>query len=905
MVTIARIDDPCGECLLGEAKCATTTHGRQKAKVLIVCPPPQTQQLAIDGKNLSNRSMRTLSAALKSQGFGRNDLVFVNAIRCGYDPDIWTSKERNQIVKPCREYLLRTIDRMKPEVIIPLGAMAARQVENRQVKIMKARGVPTWSEEHEAWVMPMLDPAYVNLYPQHQPTFNVDCKTLRSFLDSNLDLETMAEHDNHYELVDDLQFLIDENPRIVAFDVETQGLRPKERDTKLLSLQFTTKAGEGFMVLWDKKERPAGIRQKRKLVRQMRELLCRPEVSVIGQNLKFDAVWLYAETGIRIRCADDTLMLTTLLDENSNDKGLDHQTKVHIPEMAGYNDHFNSKYDKSDMDAVPLEDFVPYGCGDTDASFRLCKILRHEVMQDRGLWQHYRYISMPGINTFVGVEGRGMHIHRDALDAFAITLGAAVEEQRKDLLRRVPRAVKRKHAHAGIKFSRRDFLGDILFSEAGFNLEPRVYTKGTQKLSEEKRIPSTSSKDHLPFFYDDRRPLAGFVSGSQAENIDRGETVGDFVIDLAEYVKQERLLSTNVVGFRKKYMVGDYIYPTYSLWTAVTGRTASKDPNGQNFPKRGKAAKAYRRIFIPPPEMIMVAADLSQAELRIAGDMANDREMIRIYNVEGGDIHLETACLVMGISMEQFNRRTRDEQALARFKAKAVNFGFIYGMGWRKFIIYAKTQYGVEFTEREAQRIRNGFFRKYGQLPTWHGAMREFAQDHGYVRSYSGRIRHLPMIESSEDYVKHEAERQGINSPVQEFASSLGVMAMGRLDLEIDERYLALTGFVHDAIYAYCPPQYVEWAARTLKGYMESNDIEGVFGIKMKVPITADVEFGWNGAEMYEMGHLPEDRPYDFDALAQKYADEDTGELPDFYLPEQETPPDDGMRDIPEYLLAA
>ncbi len=637
--------------------------------------------------------------------------------------------------------------------------------------------------------------------------------------------------------------------------------------------------------------------------------MCHPDTHVIGQNLKFDAVWLLEELGIRIRIAQDTLMLTALLDENSNDKGIDHQIKIHVPEMAGYNDAFNQKYDKSDMDAVPMRDFVPYGCGDVDAAIRLYEVLLARVQGDTELAAHYRNISLPGLNAFVGIEHRGMHIDREALDDFAIVLAGQVAEQKQSLLDRIPRAVKRHHAIAGIKFTRAAFLKDILFSDQGFRLVPRVWTKTTEKLSDDQKQPSTSSKDHLPYFFDDNRLISGLVSPAQAVKMankweNGGGTVGDFCIDLAEYVKNERLLSTNVVGFRDKYMVGDYIYPTYSLWTAVTGRSASKDPNGQNFPKRGKAAKSYRRIFIPPAGMVQLEADLSQAELRIAGDMAQDREMIRIYNAEGGDIHKETACIVMGILMESFNRLPRDEQSLARFKAKAVNFGFIYGMGWRKFIIYAKTQYGVEFTEHEARRIRDAFFDKYA-LARWHRAMREFAQRNKFVRSYSGRIRHLPMIDSPEEYIQHEAERQGINSPVQEFASSLGVMAMGRLDLEVDDRYLALTGFVHDALYAYCAPEHVEWGAKTLKHYMESNDILGTFGRDMSIPIVADVGFGWNAAAMWEMGTIHQDQPYDFDALAERYRDEKTDELPEFGLPDQEVPPDNGLREIPDYLRLA
>jgi DNA polymerase I-like protein with 3'-5' exonuclease and polymerase domains len=273
--------------------------------------------------------------------------------------------------------------------------------------------------------------------------------------------------------------------------------------------------------------------------------------------------------------------------------------------------------------------------------------------------------------------------------------------------------------------------------------------------------------------------------------------------------------------------------------------------------------------------------------------MAGDPEMIRIY-LEDGDIHTETALIVMGVTMAMFRELSEEEQSLARFKAKAVNFGFIYGMGWRKFIVYAKTQYGVEFTEDEAKRVRSGFFRKYGALQYWHEAMREFAHSRGFVRSFSGRIRHLPMIYSEDEGVAAEAGRQAINSPVQEFGSSLGVMSLGRVEQEVDPTYMAMIGFVHDALYAWVPYEYVEWAAKTMKYYMESNPIKEWFGVDMTIPIKADVGFGLDGGHTHEMKNLKMDEKYDFSIHEFENG---------FVLPKQKIPPMNGRVKTPEHLI--
>ena len=213
-------------------------------------------------------------------------------------------------------------------------------------------------------------------------------------------------------------------------------------------------------------------------------------------------------------------------------------------------------------------------------------------------------------------------------------------------------------------------------------------------------------------------------------------------------------------------------------------------------------------------------------------------------------------------------------------------------MGWRKFIVYAKTQYGVEFNEDEAQRIRQGFFSTYAGLTIWHRQMRDWAHQHKQVRSYSGRLRHLPFIDSDEEYIVREAERYAINSPVQEFGSSLGVMSMALIDQTINPAYLAPMGFVHDAVYAFAPIEYTEWAAKTMKRYMEAIPVDRWFGVNMRVPIVADVSFGPDGGKQWEMEGLDIDQPFDFTTL------EDF----DFDLPEQLTPPDNGWKMVPPHL---
>lgn len=822
-------------------------------------------------------AMTVFSRAMQEQQFAKDEFAFWPQVRCVHDPDEYTTKEKTLMQKCCRPHFKEAVKQLNPEVIIPLGSTPAKQVFHRGVQITKIRGVAAQVDDLPCTVLPMLNPLQAVLYPQHLPTINSDAATLGRLVDFGYDSEAASEAAlGNYEMIDDLQFLIDANPAVIAYDTENTGLRWYAPDAKILTMQFCIEPGVAYLLPWDHPDAPQSKRAKRRLTRQLQRLLGNPRTLVVGQNAKYDCTYTRAHTGVHYRVGGCTLNLEALIDENSLSKNLDDLTKKYVPSMAGYADAFNAAVDKSRMAEVPLDKkFVAYGCGDVDACYQVF----HEQMQllheDPRLLNLYEQVTLPGLNAFASIELRGMYVDEDEVEEFEAFMAQKVEESYRSLLRQVPKSIKRAHVDKGLSFSRRDFLLDILFyHEDGLCLKPKVFTKTTAKLPDDKKVPSTSSKDHLPYFFDDE----------------------PFTFELAEYVKMERVLSTNVRGFKNKYIVDGMVRPIFNLHKTVTGRSSSEDPNGQNYPKRGPIAMAYRKIFVAPEGYVLLEADLSQAELRIAGDMANDPTMIKIYQ-EAGDIHTATALIVMGISEAKFKLLEKSEQKLARTKAKAVNFGFLYGMGWKKFIAYAKTQYGVEFSEKESKRIRAQFFTKYHKLPEWHQRMRDFAHEHKMVRSFSGRVRHLPMIDSTDDGIRSEAERQAINSPVQEFGSTLGVMAMGRMESELDPEYFQLVGFVHDAIYAYVKVDYLEWGAKTLKWYMESNDIEGVFGKKMKCPIVADVGFGLNLGEVFEMGKVNTVKSgrmavneYDFDALWE----ENKMEEPPIDIPRQRIPPNHG-----------
>jgi DNA polymerase I-like protein with 3'-5' exonuclease and polymerase domains len=422
----------------------------------------------------------------------------------------------------------------------------------------------------------------------------------------------------------------------------------------------------------------------------------------------------------------------------------------------------------------------------------------------------------------------------------------------------VPPAVRRKHLleKKELKFSRPDFVRDILFTREGFNLTPVVFTKTTKDLGEEERLPSTSSKDHLPYF-------------TELDN-----DAGEFVRGLIDYQKTQTLSGTFIGKESENNGLWQYIapngciYPTYMLHRTTTGRTASADPNGQNFPKRGRWAKAYQSIFVAKPGYRLVSCDLSQIELRIAAWMANDPVMLQIYRM-GGDIHTATAKIVSGLSDTAWDALPPADRKLLRTKAKAVNFGFLYGMSWRKFIGYARTDYGVKYTEREAQLTRARFFERYSALPRWHDRVRDEVRRTGMVRALHGAIRHLPSIYSQDEAIRSSAERQAINSPVQRFGSDLGLIAMVQFSKRADPNIMRLIGFIHDALVMEVKIGYELEGITALLYAMENPPLEEWFGIRPPLPIVAEADIGMNGGSMIELAELPpaDKRPAWFDEI--------------------------------------
>jgi len=830
------------------------TFGQSTARIMVVCDPQSVSAHRV-GAALENDYMKAFARAAKPAGFSRDDFYFVALCPPVPLAIVASASKTWKHVEPYVEGIQAAIEAANPDCIVPLGALAARAVLGRAVAITKARGAPI--EHGGRMVLPFLSPAFIAKVPDHLPTFESDMHNLARLREAGFRFVDDAGGEVRYEWREDISDVLALRPEMIALDTETTGLKWHDPAVEVILVQITYQPGHtlvcpvhrGYWPAWEGREH-----QRLTLVGQLRTLLQDKQVQKVGHNLKFDAHML-RKMGIELDgWTHDTQLLAFSIDENMMEKSLDECVRRWVPEMAGYADQFNLETDKSKMLEVPHDKMLPYAGGDTDATFRLWRTLFTRLKRDRRQLNCYARVMMPAMRVFAAsLERHGMLIDQNHLQTFQEEVSVWVREEYRALIAMVPAAIRRRHLRAGkeLSFTRSDFTKDVLFDPQGFNLTPRVFTKGTAKEEDPtKREPSTSAKDHLPWF------------------VNEPGVAGQFVTRFIDYQKTVKLLGTYIEGFWKYIAPTGRIYPSYFLHRTNTGRTASADPNGQNFPKRGRWAKAYLKIFQASPGYVLINCDLSQIELRLVAWMANEPTMLRIYR-EGGDIHTATAQAISGIGGNAWAMLPREERKKLRTQAKAVNFGYIYGMGHVKFREYAKTSYDVEYTEAEAKQAREKFFQTYKGLPAWHDRMREYADEYGLVRSMHGAARHLPSITSTDEITRGGAQRQAINAPIQRLGSDLGLIAMSRFNAQADPAKMRIIGFVHDALVMEAKIEHAWDAVSALVWCMQSPPLHEWFGITSPIPILADADIGMNGGDMIELAEVPapEKRPQWFNDL--------------------------------------
>jgi DNA polymerase-1 len=323
-----------------------------------------------------------------------------------------------------------------------------------------------------------------------------------------------------------------------------------------------------------------------------------------------------------------------------------------------------------------------------------------------------------------------------------------------------------------------------------------------------------------------KKGKTGYSTG--AAELDKLRGLHPIVNLITEYREYTKLKSTYIDALPKLVDNEGRLHTTFALDVAATGRLSSRDPNLQNIPTRTELGQAIRVAFVPAEGNVFVSADYSQFELRLAAAMADDKQMIEDFNKDV-DIHTATAAQVAGVPLDQVDKEMRR-------RAKAVNFGILYGMSPHGLSV------ATGMTLYEAKEFIEKYFELRAPLRVYMDKTAELALKQGYVETVFGRRRPTPDMKSSNWIVREAAKRAAINMPIQGTEADVMKLAMLAVEKKLEglgEQLLQ----IHDSILVECPAEKADEVARILKETMEG-------AYKMSVKLVADVKQGKNWGEL-------------------------------------------------------
>lgn len=503
----------------------------------------------------------------------------------------------------------------------------------------------------------------------------------------------------------------------------------------------------------------------------------------VFQNGKFDTLFIEVKYGIRLPISDDVMLMGTAYDL-AEEHGLKKMAKKYL----GVEDWDISKSDKLNKKKDSSKTLIPYLKKDVRYTWELFCYFHQNMSEHQRMI--YKKLLRPAYLMYRDVERTGIYFDQKEFKVVRKKYKTIEEEKLKAL-----------KARYNINWNSPQQKAEALFKDPnGENLPVVKLTPKGEPSCDAASLKKLASKGHeLPAM-------------------------------MLDYTAANTLNKMFLNRWGEDSSFDGRIHPNFNLTNVVSGRTSCTDPNLQQVPR----TKDVRALFHAPEGRCFFEADYSQLELRIAAHYANEPTMLRIY-AEDGDIHTETAMLMTG------GRQPTKEE---RNKAKAVNFGFLYGMGAKKFVDYAFDSYGVVFTYPEAAKFRELFFAKYSRLLPWHEEQRRLAEALGGVSNLFGRFRKLPDIYSQDWGKKSGAERRAINTPVQGTGSDILLSAAIQIHKELSPYGLKIVGTVHDSILGEFKEEDKDWIVPRIKEIMAHPDLMDVFGVKLRVKLDSDCGVG-------------------------------------------------------------
>jgi DNA polymerase-1 len=531
-------------------------------------------------------------------------------------------------------------------------------------------------------------------------------------------------------------------------------------------------------------------------LQRLKPLLEDPGVLKVGHNIKFDCQ-LMRRLGIAVAPIDDSMIISYVLEGGAHGHGMDELAELHLNHKTiRYDDVTGTGKARVTFDCVPLEQARDYAAEDADVTLRLQHALRPRLREER-LLTVYETIDRPLIPVVAAMEMTGVKVDRDELRRLSQDFAARLAELERQV-----------YKLAGHEFNigSPKQLGEVLFDEMGLPGGQKSGKTGAYVTGADVLETLAAQGHDLPARVLDWRQLAKLKS-----------TYAD---TLVEQINPET----------------GRVHTSFALAATSTGRLSSNDPNLQNIPVRTEEGRKIRRAFIAEKGHKLLSVDYSQIELRLAADVADVPALKEAFRT-GADIHAMTASQVFGIPVEGMD-------PMVRRRAKAINFGIIYGIS----PFGLGQQLGIP--QGEAKAYIEAYFQRYPSIRDYMDRTKRFARERGYVLTIFGRRCYMPGINDRNPARRSFMERASINAPLQGSAADIIKRAMVRVPPALAQAGLKARMLlqVHDELLFEVPDAEVEATAALVKKVMEGATRPA---LELSVPLIADTGIGTNWAEAH------------------------------------------------------
>ena len=578
-----------------------------------------------------------------------------------------------------------------------------------------------------------------------------------------------------------------------AIDTETNSLDAHQ--AKLVGISMSHAIGKGCYI-------PTGHKNfknldETKILKILKPYLEDKSIKKIGQNIKFDYI-IFNKRGININSLEDTMLMSYVLDAGKNRHNMDTLAEIHLGHKTiQFKDLVGTGKKQINFSEVDVNIAKDYAAEDADITYRLYKNFL-KSLKEENLLNIYEIFEKPLVKILAKMEIEGIKLDEKSLK----NLSSKFEKKIKSLEQKIFKLSKKEFNIGSTKQ-----LGEIMYND--------LKIASLKKTKKGSFATSASVLEDLAFKgYDFPKLVLEWRQTSKLKN-----TYSD---TLPEHINKNT----------------KRIHTSFLLAATTTGRLASSDPNLQNIPIKTEEGKDIRRAFIAEKNKKLISADYNQIEMRILADLADVKELKKAFN-NNDDIHSLTASQVFGTEINKVDPDMRR-------KAKAINFGIIYGI----------SQYGlakqINVSNVEAEEFLNSYFLKFPEIKEYMSETIKFCRKSGYVNNIFGRKTHITGINDKNFNVRNFQERAAINAPIQGSASEIMRMAMIRLDDEISDKKnnnLKMLLQIHDELIFEVEEKNIINSSKIIKKIMTSVKDSNLHSFS--IPLLVDINSGDNWGQLH------------------------------------------------------